>query len=125
MFVMYVDLMEIDFIWDTILQLDPWSFNYQKDIKMELEESNGQKHPTAEQLLLRMAVEKALMNKQRKVWELYNYDRFTQAEIAKKLKCTQQAIDQQIKVIEKQLTKWIKEHSEVYEALKEAEADGC
>ena len=82
-------------------------------------------HPKPEELLLRMAVEKALMNKQRKVWEWYNYDRLTSVEIAKKLKIKQQSADEQIKVIEKQLTKWIKEHSEVYEALKEVEETGC
>lgn len=80
--------------------------------------AGGVEHPTPEQLLLRMAVDKALMNKQKKVWEMYNYDRLTHAEIAKKLKVTPSAITQQIKTIEKQLAKWISLHSEVYNTLK-------
>jgi predicted DNA-binding protein YlxM (UPF0122 family) len=86
----------------------------------DLPETNvgGSEHPTSEQLLIRMAVDKALMNKQKRVWELYNYARFTHSEIAKKLKITPSAVTQQIKTIEKQLTKWIKQHSEVYNTLK-------
>jgi predicted DNA-binding protein YlxM (UPF0122 family) len=85
----------------------------------DLPETNAgaSEHPTPEQLLLRMAVDKALMNKQKKVWELYNYDRLTHAEIARKLKVTPSAVTQQIKTIEKQLTKWIQEHKEVYKVL--------
>jgi predicted DNA-binding protein YlxM (UPF0122 family) len=82
-------------------------------------------HPKPEELLLRMAVEKGLMNRQRKVWEWYNYDRLSIVEIAKKLGITKQSAGEQIETIEKQLAKWVKEHSEVYEALKEAEAEGC
>jgi predicted DNA-binding protein YlxM (UPF0122 family) len=80
-------------------------------------------HPKPEESLLRMAIEKTLMNKQRKVWEYYNYDRLTFVEIAKKLKVSKQAIEQQVNTIEKQLTKWVTEHRAVYEALKEAEQE--
>ena len=88
----------------------------------ELPEMNvgGSAHPTPEQLLIRMAVDKALMNKQKKVWKLYNYDRLTHTEIAKKLKITPSAVTQQIKTIEKQLQKWITLHSDVYQTIKEA-----
>lgn len=88
-------------------------------------DTSGSEHPTPEQLLFRMAVERALMNDQRKLWELYNYDRLTFVEIAKKTHTTKQAVEQRIKTIEKQIAKWCVEHKEVYDALKEAEADGC
>jgi DNA-directed RNA polymerase specialized sigma subunit len=82
--------------------------------------AGGDKHPSSEQLMMRMAVEKALMNKQQRVWEWYNYDRLTHAEIAKKLKITSSAVTQQIKTIERQLKKWITQHSDIYETIKEA-----
>jgi RNA polymerase sigma factor (sigma-70 family) len=86
-------------------------------------QSSTQEHPTPEQAMLRQAIEQALMTKQRKVWEMYNYDRLTFVEIAKKMKVSESAIRQQVNTIEKQLTKWIQEHQEVYLAIKEAEAD--
>jgi len=67
--------------------------------------------------LMREAVNKALMLRQRKIWEMYNYDRLTHEEIAKKLGVTRSAITQQIKVIENRITKWVKKHSEVYNTL--------
>lgn len=79
--------------------------------------THGAEHPSVEQLLLREAVTKALMNKQKKVWEMHNFDRMTHAEIAKKLKVTPSAITQQIKTIEKRLTKWISTHREVYKFI--------
>lgn len=88
-------------------------------------DTSGNEHPTPEQLLFRMAVEKALLNDQRKIWEYYNYDRLTTVQIAKKMKVSKQAVSERIKTIEKQLVKWVKEHLEVYEALKEAEESGC
>jgi len=66
---------------------------------------------------MREAVNKALMLRQRKIWEMYNYDRLTHEEIAKKLGVTRSAITQQIKVIENRITKWVKKHSEVYNTL--------
>ena len=83
--------------------------------------NGGAEHPTPEQLLFRMAVEKALMRDQAKIWEYYNYDRLTATEIAKKFGVDKSVMARRIKTIEKQLAKWIKEHKEVYEALKGAE----
>lgn len=83
--------------------------------------AGGDEHPTSEQLLMRMAVDKALMNKQKKVWDLYNYDRLTHDEIAKKLNITRSAVTQQIKTIERQLKKWVNSHQEVYETMKYGE----
>ena len=82
--------------------------------------THGAVHPSVEQLMMREAVSRALMNRQKRVWEMYNFDRMTHAEIAKKLKVTPSAITQQIKTIEKQLTKWIQEHKEVYQIIKES-----
>lgn len=86
-------------------------------------DTSSAEHPTPEQLLLRMAVERALMNKQRKVWEWHNYDRLTAVEIAKKLKIDPSSAARQIKTIEKQLAKWCTDHKEVYDAIKEAETN--
>ena len=80
--------------------------------------AGGSIHPTPEQLLIREAVNNALMNKQKRVWEMYNYDRLTHAEIAKKLKVTPSAITQQLKTIDKRLTKWVREHQDVYDVIK-------
>ena len=96
----------------------------------QLEEyrTQGAEHPTPEQLLFRIAVDRILLPDQKIVWELYNYDRLTTVEIGKKLKISQQAVSARIKTMEKQLTNWIKDHQEVYEALKQAEYDvneGC
>jgi predicted DNA-binding protein YlxM (UPF0122 family) len=85
----------------------------------------GTEHPSPEQLLLRMAVEKALMRDQVKIWEYYNYDRLTASEIAKKFNVDKSVMAKRIKTIERQLAKWVKEHWDVYEALKEAEETGC
>jgi len=92
---------------------------YEESFRPEdyIERKKARMHPTPEQILFRMAVEKALSNKQRKVWEYWNYDRLTQPEIAKKLRVKQQAVSQQIATIEKQLAKWIQEHAEVYKTL--------
>lgn len=90
--------------------------------------TQGQEHPTPAQLLMRMAISQALMNDQRKIWELYNYDRLTHEEIAIKLKVSRQAVSKRIATIEKRLTKWMEEHQRVHEALTEAEYDvdeGC
>lgn len=75
--------------------------------------------PAPERLLLREAV-KHLKLSQIKVWELWNYDRFTQVEIGKKLRITQQAVGQRIATIEKAIARYCKEHKEVYKAIKEA-----
>lgn len=85
--------------------------------------AGGSAHPTPEQLFIREAVNKALMNKQKRVWEMHNFDRMTHAEIAKKLKVTSSAVTQQIKTIEKRLTKWIQQHQDVYDIIKSV-ADG-
>ncbi len=77
----------------------------------------GNKHPTPEQLMVREAA-KWLTSKQKKVWELYNYDRFTQDEIAKKLGITQQGVAKHIKAIEKRIAKWIGSNLGAYNLLK-------
>lgn len=83
----------------------------------------SKKYPTAEESMLRLAMEKALMTKQRKVWEWYNYDRLTAVEIAKKLHVDPSSASRQIKTIEKQLQKWCADHMEAYNAIKGAQDD--
>lgn len=84
----------------------------------EKEYDKAQEHPTPEQLLLRESL-KILEPKQLEIWEMWNYDRMTQDEIAKKLKVTQQAIQKQLKSIEKKLTKWVQSNLEAYKLLKQ------
>jgi DNA-directed RNA polymerase specialized sigma24 family protein len=79
-------------------------------------------------LLIRMAIDKALMNEQRELWYMYAYDKMLPTEIALKLKLNKSTISRRLQVIEKKISKWCKEHQEVYEALKEAEShesEGC
>jgi DNA-directed RNA polymerase specialized sigma24 family protein len=83
----------------------------------EKEYDPGREHPTPEQLLIREAA-KWLTTKQKRVWELHNYDKFTQDEIAKKLGVTQQAIQESVKAIEKRIAKWVKGNLGAYELLK-------
>lgn len=74
-------------------------------------------HPSPEQSLLREAV-KRLTPKQRRVWELYNFDRLTQDEIAKRLKISQPVVAKHIKACEKKITKWIQNNMGAYKLLK-------
>lgn len=78
---------------------------------------NDNSHPTPEQLLMREAL-KILEPKQLKVWEMWNYNRLTQDEIAKEFKVSRQAIAKQIKVIEGLLAKWVKSNMGAYQLLK-------
>lgn len=100
--------------------MDIESFSENPDQLAEYPPQEGQEHPTTEQLLLRMAVEKTLTEDQRAIWDMYNYDRLTMVEIAEKLKVSQQNISKRIKVIESRLTKWCKQNQEVYKTLIEA-----
>lgn len=87
------------------------------------EEQEAETHPSPEMLLIRIAIEKALMNDQRKLWYMHAYDKMRDAEIARKLKISKQAVGQRIKVIEKKIKLYCKEHWEVYKTLKEAQYD--
>lgn len=80
-------------------------------------EQSENKHPSPEQLLMRMAIEKALNKKQRTIWDYYNYDRLSTVEIARKLNLDQSTISRNIKVIERRIIKWVKGNVEVYKAL--------
>ena len=84
-------------------------------------------HPSPEALLLRIAIDKALMRSQRNLWYMYAYDKMRPAEIARKLKISKSAVSQRLKTIEKQLTAYCKDHLESYNAIKETEneSEGC
>lgn len=79
--------------------------------------SKGQEHPTPEQLLIRQAI-KYLTPKQKQVWELHNYDRLTQDEIAKKLNMKQPNVTISLKAIEKRIAKFVQHNLGAYELLK-------
>jgi predicted DNA-binding protein YlxM (UPF0122 family) len=75
------------------------------------------KHPTASQLLLRLAIDNTLTYKQKRVWNYYNYDRMSLTDIGLKMNVSKQAIDQQIKVIENRLKTFCDEHKKVHKIL--------
>lgn len=81
------------------------------------EYDEGREHPTPEQLLMRQAA-KYLTPKQKKVWEMHNYDRLTQEEIATKMGISQSMVSQHIKAIEARIAKWCKANMGAYELLK-------
>ena len=77
----------------------------------------SREHPTPEQLLLREALN-VLSDKQRDIWELWNYDKLTQDEIAKKVKMHQPHVAREIKKIEAMIAKWVKSNIGAYKLLK-------
>jgi DNA-directed RNA polymerase specialized sigma subunit len=79
-------------------------------------------HPTPEQLLMREAA-KFLTPKQKKVWELYNYDRLTQDEMAARLGMGQANVAHSIKAIEKRIAKWVASNMGAYKLLKQDYSD--
>lgn len=83
----------------------------------EKEYDPNSEHPTPEQLLVREAY-KVLTLKQRRVWELYNYDRLTHDEIAQTLNISRQMVGKHIRSIETKITKWMKANIGAYKLLK-------
>ncbi len=78
---------------------------------------------TTEQIMVRQAI-KYLTPIQRRVWELYNYDRLTQDEIAKRLGKKRTTIETQIRQCEARIVKWCTANMEAYKLIKkEAEND--
>lgn len=74
--------------------------------------------PTAEQAMLRQAI-RYLTPKQRRVWELYNYDKLTQDEIGARLGITHQAVGKHLKAIEKRVAKWCASNMGAYKLIKQ------
>lgn len=78
----------------------------------------GDEYPTPEQVMVRHAV-KYLTDKQRAVWEYWNFDKLTQDEIAKKMRITRQAVAKHIKAAEKRITKWCQSNLGAYNLIKQ------
>lgn len=79
--------------------------------------------PTTEQIMVRQAI-KYLTPKQRQVWDLYNYDRLTQDEIAHRLGKKRTTIETQIRQCEARIIKWCTANMEAYKLIKqEVEGD--
>ena len=81
------------------------------------EYDSGSEHPSPEQMMIRNAV-KYLTPKQRKVWQLHNYDRLTQDEIGAKLGISHQTVAEHIKACEARITKWCNSNPILYKMLK-------
>ena len=92
----------------------------------ERAQDESRKHPSPEQLLIREAA-KYLTVKQKRVWELWNFDKLTQDEIATKLKVSQPMIAQHIAAIERRIARWCKANLGAYKLLKSdlGESEGC
>lgn len=74
-------------------------------------------HPSLEQIMLNMAVDH-LTKPQRHLWELWNYDRLTQEEIASILNIAQKNVHSRIKTIERKIVKWCQTNRAAYMLLK-------
>jgi DNA-directed RNA polymerase specialized sigma24 family protein len=90
----------------------------------------SERHPTPEMLLIRLAIDKALFKAQRELWYMYAYDKMTATEIGRKLGVSESSIRQRIKVIERKIKTYCKEHWEVYQTLEhgsayDSENSGC
>ncbi len=79
-------------------------------------------HPTVEQLFIAMAV-KHLTKKQKQVWELHQFDRLTQDEIATRLGKARTTVLTQIHQAERRIKKWCANHMKTYEMLKEKQKE--
>lgn len=106
-----------EFHWMAPRELNQWDVVKNPDLA-ESYELDSQKHPTAEQMLIRAAVDKVLMRDQKKLWEMYAYDKLTVGEMAQKFKVTHQSISKRIRVAEKLIAKWCKAHWATYMLLK-------
>ena len=80
----------------------------------------AEEHPTAEQLMIRQAVNR-LTEKQKQVWDMWNFERATQDEIGDKLGISHQAVAKHIKAIEAKIAKYCRQRMEVYKLIKEQE----
>lgn len=74
--------------------------------------------PKPEQVMIRQAV-RYLTPKQREVWNLYNYDKLTQDEIAQKLGKKRTTIETQVHQCEARIVKWCKMNMETYKMIKQ------
>jgi RNA polymerase sigma factor (sigma-70 family) len=75
------------------------------------------KQPNVEEMMIRMALEE-LTPRQRVIWELYNFDRFTQEEIAKKFGVRLRTIESTLTKITLKVAKWCKLNRGAYMLMK-------
>lgn len=75
------------------------------------------KQPKAQEILFRMAVDH-LTPRQHTIWDMWNYDRLTQDEIAKRLNMKRQNVAASIAAIEERIKKFIKLNMGAYLLLK-------
>lgn len=83
----------------------------------EKKQDESRAHPTVEQMMIRQG-SRYLTPKQKRVWELYNFDRMTQDEMAVKLSITHQAVCKHIKAAENRIVKYVKDNMGAYNLLK-------
>ena len=81
-------------------------------------EQAAEKHPSTEMFMLRQAVDEALTHTQRELWAMRAYDRFTETEIAKKLRISQQSVSKRLAVIENKIVKWCEKRKNTYRLIK-------
>lgn len=88
-----------------------------EDIEAHLEEMRKAKHPSIQQTMLKIALD-TLTPKQKKLWDMYAYDRLTQEEIAEKLGIKRQSVAESITKIEAKVAKYVKHNRAAYMLLK-------
>lgn len=77
----------------------------------------GELHPTPEQFLMQEAINE-LTPKQRKVWDLYNFEQLSIADIGRKLRIAPQGVSRHIKACETKIKKFVKQNMGAYNLLK-------
>lgn len=87
------------------------------DEEVERENELAARHPTPEQFFLREA-SKTLTAAQKQVWELFNYDKLTQSELATQLNISQQAVSKALQAIEDKIKKYVKNNRATYKLIK-------
>jgi DNA-directed RNA polymerase specialized sigma24 family protein len=75
-------------------------------------------NPTIAETMFRMAVEKALTVKQREAWELFNYDRMTEEEIARKLRISRRSTRSRLDGAKYSIKMWCEANMHIYDLIK-------
>lgn len=77
------------------------------------------KHPTVNELFAKEGV-RHLTKKQRLIWEYMSLEGLTQDQIAIKLDISQPVVSKHLRAARVKMTKWFKNHENVYDTLLES-----
>jgi predicted DNA-binding protein YlxM (UPF0122 family) len=74
-------------------------------------------HPSPEQFLIREALNE-FTSTQHKVWDLYNFEQLSIADIGRKLRIAPQGVSRHIKACETKIKKYVRQNIGAYNLLK-------